>query len=169
MDLLNSYWAQITVVFVVFGYILKIILDYRLKNKELRNKYFYELKAKKLIELYSMIVEIQMFIDRQIGGEKFESNILGQRIGLDKYYWECEFYFYEKTQRLFRAFLEHLKFYETTQIMKEHPEIEQNFKRILKRLLKELKKELLYSNEECKISVRRTGNCLEKAPSYIIQ
>ena len=143
MEILNKYWAQITVIIGAIDYILKTILDYRLKHKELRNKYFYELKAKKLIELYTKIVEVQMIIDRRKGGEKFESNMLSQRLSFDSYYCECEFYFGDRTQKLFRAFLSYLKYYETPQIMNENAEIERNFEKIFKVLLKELKNELV--------------------------
>lgn len=43
MNLIINYWAQLTVIRGIIGYIIKAILDYRIKNKELKFKYFYEL------------------------------------------------------------------------------------------------------------------------------
>ena len=83
-DFIVNYWSQLTVVLGIIGYILKTTFDYRLKNKELRFKYFYELKAKKVIEIYSKIVEIQMIIDRRRKDESnsFENTFLKEDLNL---------------------------------------------------------------------------------------
>lgn len=143
MGLLVNYWSQITVLIGVFGYILKSIFDYKIKDKELRSKYFYELKAAKIIELYSKIVEIQMIIDRGKGGEKFGNNIFRQRIELDKFFWESKFYFKKNTQEYLRVFLENLKFFESKEILTEFPTIEDDFRLITDALLQEFKNEIL--------------------------
>ena len=101
MKFLGEYWSQITVIIGAFGFILKTVFEYRLKTKELKFKYFYELKSQKIIELYSKIVEIQLIVDRRKKDEapSFETNMFQKRRGLDKYYWESEFYFSENTNK----------------------------------------------------------------------
>ncbi|MBO4234795.1 hypothetical protein FO675_10945 [Riemerella anatipestifer] len=144
MKFIAEYWSQITVIIGSFGFILKTIFEYRLKTKELKFKYFYELKSQKIIELYSKIVEIQMIIDRRKKDDapSFETNMFRKRIGLDKHYWESEFYFSENTKKIFRHFLSWLKMFESKEIMVESPEIESNFEKITKILINEFKKEI---------------------------
>jgi hypothetical protein len=144
MELVAEYWAQITLILGVIGYIIKTILDNRLKNKELKFKYFYEIKSAKIIELYTKIVEIQMIIDRKKKGEgnSFEGNVFKNRIALDKYYWESHFYFSEKTKKSFHQYLEWLMYFESKELMTENPEIEFQFDKITKSLIKEFKKEI---------------------------
>lgn len=45
INLIINYWAQL---FVILG-IIGSILDYRIKNKELKFKYLYKIKLKKII------------------------------------------------------------------------------------------------------------------------
>lgn len=144
-EFIFNYWAQFTVVLGVFGYILKTIFDFRLKNKELRFKYYYELKAKKIIEIYSKIVEIQMVIDRRREGDSksFESNIFKNRIELDKYYWESSFYLTPKSEKAFKSFLEWLKIFEVKQMLVDDPTIEINFEKVTRQLILEFKKEII--------------------------
>lgn len=129
----------------VIGYILKTIFDFRIKNKELRFKYYYELKAKKIIEIYTKIVEIQMIIDRRKEGESksFEGNIFKKRIELDKYYWESSFYLTPKSEKAFKTFLEWLKLYENTQMLLDDQTIEENFDRVTQQLISEFKNEIV--------------------------
>jgi hypothetical protein len=145
MEIITNYWAQITVVLGMLGYILKSTFDYRIKNMELKFKHFYEIKSNKILDLYSKIVEIQMIIDRKKIGESssFEGNMRKHRLSLDRYYWESEFYFSEITKKAFRAYLDLLKFYETKEIMEEYPNIEPDFERITQILIKEFKNELI--------------------------
>jgi len=85
MKFISEYWSQVTVIIGSMGFLLKTIFEYRLKNKELRFKYFYELKSQKIIELYSKIVEIQMIVDRRKKDDapSFESNMFKKRRELD--------------------------------------------------------------------------------------
>lgn len=144
MEFITNYWSQITVLLGVLGYILKTILDNRVKNKELKFKYFFEIKSAKIIELYSKIVEIQMIIDRKKKGEEnsFEGNVFKYRIALDKFYWESHFYFSEKTKKAFHQYLEWLMYFESKELMKENPEIEFQFDKITKILIDEFKREI---------------------------
>lgn len=144
MDFIVNYWAQLTVILGIIGYIMKIVLDYRMRNKELKFKHFYELKSNKIMELYSKIVEIQIIIDRRKKDSQgsFESNIFKNRIELDRYYWESEFYFSPRTKRYFRGYLENLKFFEATDMIAENKDIEMNFRTLTKALVKEFKNEL---------------------------
>ena len=144
-EFIINYWSQLTVVLGVIGYILKTIFDFRLKNKELRFKYYYELKAKKIIEIYSKIVEIQIIIDRRKEGDNksFEGNIFKNRIELDKYYWESSFYLTLKPEKAFKIFLEWLKFFETKQLLADDPTIEINFERVTRQLISEFKNEII--------------------------
>lgn len=144
MNFIINYWAQLTVVLGVFGYIFKIVFDYKLKKKEIRLKYFYELKSAKIIELYNKVVEIQMIIDRRKtdDAKTFESNIFKNRIALDKYYWESELYFSGKTQQSFRHFLEWLKYFELKEHKTKNPEIESEFRNITESLVREFKNEI---------------------------
>lgn len=87
MEILIKYWSQFALLLGLIGFILKTIFDYKIKNKELRNKFFYELKAQKIIELYKSIVEIQMIIDRQ-SGEEMRRKMFTKRIQLDTFFWE---------------------------------------------------------------------------------
>jgi hypothetical protein len=141
---INEYWAQITVIIGAIGFLLKIIFEYRFKNRELKFRYFYELKSQKIIELYSKIVEIQIIIDRHQDGEasSFENNIFSKRIALDKYYWESELYFSDKTKIIFRHFMEWLPMFESKEIMNKSPEIEVNFQKVTQALINEFKKEI---------------------------
>ena len=143
-DFIINYWAQLTVVLGVIGYILKTIFDFRLKNKELRYKYFYDLKAKKIIEIYTKIVELQMIIDRRKKGNttSFENNIFKHRIAFDKYYWESSFYLSAKSDRLLKSFLEWLKFFEIEHKL-DDPSIEFNFNKISKQLISEFRNEIV--------------------------
>lgn len=144
MALITEFWAQVTVLLGVLGYILKVILDNRLKSKELRYRYFYEIKSSKIIELYTKIVELQMVIDRRKRGEHktFEGNVFKHRVEFDKYYWESYFYFSKKTQKAFHLYLKWLKFFESKAMMNENPEIEFQFKKITNILIKEFKNEV---------------------------
>ena len=144
-EFIVNYWSQLTVLIGSIGYILKTIYDFRLKNKELRHKYYYELKAKKVIEIYAKIVEIQMIIDRrkEDNSPSFESNIFKHRIELDKYYWESSFYLSGNSEKLFKAFLEGLKFFEIKQMIKDDPSIEVNFEAITQKLILEFKNEII--------------------------
>jgi hypothetical protein len=139
-----EYWSQITVLIGAIGFLLKTIFEFKLKNKELKFKYFYELKSQKIIELYTKIVEIQMIIDRRKKDDAptFESNMFQKRRALDKYYWESEFYFSVNTKKIFRKFMEWLPMFESKEIMIESPEIETNFEKITKILINEFKKEI---------------------------
>jgi hypothetical protein len=139
-----EYWSQITVLIGAIGFLLKTIFEFKLKNKELKFKYFYELKSQKIIELYTKIVEIQMIIDRRKKDDAptFESNMFQKRRALDKYYWESEFYFSDNTKKIFRKFMEWLPMFESKEIMIESPEIETNFEKITKILINEFKKEI---------------------------
>ena len=140
-----SYWSQLTVLIGLLGYILKTIFDYCLKNKELRFKYYYELKAKKILEIYCKIVELQIIIDRRKKDEapSFESNIFKHRIELDKYNWESSFYLMPKSEKKFKTFLEWLKFFEVKEMLIEDPTIEKNFHLITKQLISEFKNEII--------------------------
>lgn len=144
MEFISNYWSQITVLLGVLGYIIKTILDNKFKTKELKFKYFYEIKSAKIIELYSKIVEIQMIIDRKKKGDgnTFEGNVFRNRIALDKFYWESHFYFSEKTKNSFHQYLEWLKYFESKELMKENPEIEFQFDKITKILIDEFKREI---------------------------
>lgn len=144
MSFIINYWAQLTVILGIVGYILKTIFDYKLKEKEIRTKYFYELKSAKIIELYNKIVQIQMIIDRRKtdDAKTFESNIFRNRIALDRYYWESELYFSVKTQKSFRHFLEWLKYFESKELIAENPEIKSEFRDITESLIKEFKNEI---------------------------
>lgn len=145
MQFITNYWAQLTVILGIISYILKTIFDYKLKNKEIRLKYFYDIKSSKIIELYTKIVEIQMIIDRRKTGDAktFEGNIFRNRIELDKYYWESEFYFSKKTQKSFKHFLEWLKYFESKELMAENPQIVNEFRKITDSLVKEFKSEVI--------------------------
>lgn len=85
-----------------------------------------------------------MIVDRRKKDEapSFETNMFQKRRGLDKYYWESEFYFSENTKKIFRHFLTWLKMFESKEIMIESPEIETNFEKITKILINEFKKEI---------------------------
>lgn len=143
-DYILNYWSQLTVILGVISYIFKIFLDYKFKIKESKFKYLYELKAKKIIELYSKIVEIQMIVDRKNEGDtpSFENNIYKHRIELDKYYWESNFYLSSKTKKAFKNFLEWLKFFESKNIMSKDPQIELKFKQLTDILISEIKIEI---------------------------
>lgn len=134
-----------TVLLGVIGYILKTIFDYRLKNKELRFQFYYELKAKKILEIYSKVVELQMIIDRRKKDDSpsFESNIFKHRIELDRYYWESSFYLTDKSEKAFKKFLEWLKFFEVKQMLINDPSIEDNFHSLTQQLISEFKSEIV--------------------------
>jgi len=138
-----DYWSQITVVIGAVGFILKTIFEYRFKNKELKFKYFYELKAQKIIETYSKVVEIQMIVDRHKKGDagSFETNMFQKRIALDKFYWESEFYFSEDTKKIFRHFMEWLPLFEIKEIRQES-DAEENFRKVTNILIREFKREI---------------------------
>jgi len=140
-----TYWAQLTVVLGVIASILKIVFDYKLKVKEQRAKNYYELKAKKIIEIYSKAVEIQMIIDRKKKGDahSFEGNIFKNRISLDRYYWESSFYLTSKSENAFKDYLEWLKFFESKEMLQEEPLIEDKFFLVTKNLIAEFKKEVM--------------------------
>ena len=139
-----EYWAQITVLLGTCGFILKTILESRYKTKELKFKYFFEIKFKKIIEIYSKIVEIQMIIDRRkTGGERcFETNMFKKRIALDQFYWESDFYLSDNTKKIFRHFLKWLPMFEQDEIIKDSPEIETQFEEITNVLIAEFRKEI---------------------------
>jgi hypothetical protein len=145
MKFISEYWSQIVVLIGAIGFLLKIIFEYRFKNKELRFKYFYEIKSQKIIDLYSKIVEIQMIVDRRKKDNEisFETNMFKKRKDLDKYYWESEFYFNEKTKLIFRNFMEWLVIFESKEILIEKPEIERTFEKITQILINEFKKEII--------------------------
>lgn len=143
-DFIVNYWSQLTVLLGVIGYIFKTIFDYKLKVKELKFKHFYELKAKKVVELYSKIVEIQMIVDRRKKGDtpSFENNIFKQRIELDKYFWESTFYLSPKAEKAFKDFLEWLKFFEVKEMIIEDPNIELKFDQLTQTLIAEFKNDI---------------------------
>lgn len=144
MKYIFEYWSQITVLIGAIGFLLKTIFEFKLKSKELKFKYFYELKSQKIIELYAKIVQIQMIIDRRKKDDAptFEINIFQKRIALDKYYWESEFYFSERTKKIFRIYMEWLPMFESKEIMIESPEIETTFHKITGTLISEFKREI---------------------------
>lgn len=139
-----NYWAQFTVIIGLIGYILKTTLDYSLKTKELKYKYFYELKGKKIIELYTKVVEIQMIIDREKKDDcpTFENNVTKNRLQLDKLYWESTFYLGKKSELAFKDFLQWLKFFEVREMIEEDPKIANSFEKATHSLITELKSEM---------------------------
>ncbi|RVU90327.1 hypothetical protein EH230_05090 [Flavobacterium columnare] len=143
MDFFIKYWSQIAVIIGLIGYVLKTIFDYKIRNRELRNKYFYELKAKKIIELHSELVEIKIFIDRKSYTEGFHQEVFRKRKALDKYYWESQLYFNKKTQLAFTNFIQGVSYYEIKDFEKEYPNFENDYYLFNKLLLKEFKKEIL--------------------------
>jgi hypothetical protein len=144
-ELIINYWSQLTVLLGVLGYTLKTIFDFRLKSKELRIRYYYELKAQKIIEIYVKVVELQMIVDRRKKGESssFENNIFKHRIELDRYYWEISFYLTKKSESAFKIFLDWLKFFESKEMIADDPSIEDQFDKATKRLILEFKKEII--------------------------
>lgn len=143
MDFFIKYWSQIAVIIGLIGYVLKTIFDYRIRNRELRNKYFYELKAKKIIELHSELVEIKIMIDRSQYTEGFHKELLSRRKALDKYYWDGQLFFNKKTQSAFNLFIQGISYYEIKDFDKEYPNMENEYNLFNKLLLKEFKKEIL--------------------------
>lgn len=144
-EFIINYWSQLTVLLGLIGYILKTVFDFRIKSKELRFKYYYEIKAKKIIEIYAKVVELQVIIDRRKKGNatNFESNIFKHRIELDRYYWESSFYLTDKSEKAFKSFLEWLKFFEIEEMLKDDPSIEDNFHKATKNLISEFKNEII--------------------------
>lgn len=45
-DFLSKNWSQIAVVIAAFGYLLKVVLDYKIKKREIKFQYLYAEKAK---------------------------------------------------------------------------------------------------------------------------
>ena len=62
MEYLVKHWAQIVVIIGAFGFLLKLILDYKFKTKELRYRYFYEKKAAKIVVMHEEIVVIKSLL-----------------------------------------------------------------------------------------------------------
>jgi hypothetical protein len=143
MEILTKYWSQALLAFGIIGYFIKAFFDSRFRKKELRQKYFYEVKAKKIIELHEKIVEIQMIIDREPEDEKFGSKIYSKRMALDRFYWDSKFYFAHSTQDFFKVFLSNLMLLESKALIKDIPNFEHQFDLITDLLLKEFKKEIL--------------------------
>ncbi len=140
-----NYWSQLTVLLGLLGYILKTISDYRLKEREVRSRYYYELKASKILEIHSRIVELQMIIDRRKKEDSvsFEANICKHRIELDKYYWESSFFLTPTSEKAFKTFLEWLKFFELKQMLVDDPMIEKKFHLVTRQLVADFKNEII--------------------------
>ncbi|SEG01590.1 hypothetical protein SAMN05421847_1296 [Halpernia humi] len=139
-----EYWSQITVVIGVIGFIVKTLLDYKIKIREHRSKYFYEIKAKKILELYDNLIKIQIIIDRKSKGEfqSFEQNIFAKRKELDKYYWESSLYLSNKTKHSFDNTLKMLKLFESKGFMTEFPKFEKAYQSLIDLLKKEFKNQI---------------------------
>lgn len=144
IEIIANYWSQITVIIGIFGFTLKALLDYQIKLKEHRSKYFYELKAKKILEVYDSLIKIQIVIDRKSKGEfqSFEQNIYSKRKELDKYFWESNLYFSNKTKKSFDNILKMLKLFEKKEFIAEFPEFEKAFQSLIDLIKKEFKNEI---------------------------
>ncbi len=142
MDYLIKYWSQIAIVIGLFGYVLKTIFDYTIRNRELRNKYFYELKAKKIIELHSELIEIKILIDRKQYTEGFHKELLSKRKALDKYHWDGQLFFNKKTSLAFQRFVESIMMYEIKDFKKQYPNMDENYNIFNNLLLREFKNEI---------------------------
>lgn len=143
MNFFIKYWSQIAVIIGLIGYVLKTIFDYRIRNRELRNKYFYELKAKKIIALHSELVEIKIMIDRHQHTEGFHTELLSRRKALDKYYWDGQLFFSKRTLLVFEKFTESIMMYERADLKQTVPNIDKNYAIFNKLLLEEFKNEIL--------------------------
>ncbi|MBU7570306.1 MAG: hypothetical protein KAF41_06600 [Flavobacterium sp.] len=143
MDFFIKYWSQIAVIIGLIGYVLKTIFDYKIRNRELRNKYFYDLKAKKIIELHSELVEIKIMIDRNQYTEGFHKELLKRRKALDKYHWDGQLFFSKRTLLVFEKFVESIMMYEDADLKKMIPNIDRNYDIFNKLLLQEFKNEIL--------------------------
>lgn len=143
MDFFIRYWSQVAVIIGLIGYVLKTIFDYKIRNRELRNKYFYDLKAKKIIELHSELVEIKMMIDRLQYTEGFHSELLNRRKALDKYFWDGQLFFSKRTLFAFENFTASIMMYEIKDMEKEYPSMHKNYDIFNKLLLQEFKNEIL--------------------------
>lgn len=131
-------------------YIIKSIVEFHIRKKELRNKTFYEIKTKKILELHKKIVDVQIILDRgtyplnQIYRlDENEKKSIGKiRYEMDLDFWESEFYYEKKTCKYIKEFIKYLMCFSTPEFIKEHPAIENEIQTIIKGLLKELKNEI---------------------------
>ncbi len=131
-------------------YLIKSIIEFFIRRKELRNKTFYEIKTKKILELHKKIVDIQVILDRGsyplniiYGLDENEKKSIGKiRYEMDLYFWESEFYFNKQTCKYIKEFIKYLTYFSTPEFIKEYPSVENEIQIILKNLLKQLKKEI---------------------------
>ena len=97
-------------------YLVKSIIEFYIRREELRNKTFYEIKTKKILELHKKIVAIQSMLDRgsyplnQIYGlvENEKKSIGKIRYEMDLDFWESEFYFNTQTCKYIKELIKYL-------------------------------------------------------------
>jgi len=131
-------------------YLVKSTIEFYIRRKELRNKTFYEIKTKKILELHKKIVDVQIMIDRgsyplnQIHGlgENEKKSIGKIRYEMDLDFWESEFYFNKQTCKYIKEFIKYLMYFSTPEFVKENTYVENEIQVIIKKLLKQLKSEI---------------------------
>ena len=132
-------------------YIIKSITEFYIRKKELRNKTFYEIKTKKILELHKKIVDVQIMLDRggfyplneiQALNETEKKSIGRIRYEMDLDFWESEFYFKKKTCKYIKQFIHYLIHFPTQKSINENSSLESEMQIIIKKLLRELKSEI---------------------------
>ena len=131
-------------------YLVKSIIEFYIRREELRNKTFYEIKTKKILELHKKIVAIQSMLDRgsyplnQIYGlvENEKKSIGKIRYEMDLDFWESEFYFNTQTCKYIKELIKYLMYFSTPEFINEHPLLQNDIQIIIKKLLRQLKREI---------------------------
>lgn len=132
-------------------YCIKSIIEFYIRKKELRNKTFYEIKTKRILELHKKIIDIQVMVDRSGFYPLNEIHVLNDNekksIGKIKYemdldFWECEFYYNAKTCECIKELISYLYFFSDPHKEKNAQIEREEIQQIIKNLLKQLKKEI---------------------------
>lgn len=131
-------------------YVVKSIIEFYIRKKELRNKTFYEIKTKKILELHKKIVDIQIMLDRGAyplnniyGLDENERKSIGKiRYEMDLDFWESEFFFNKHTSIYLKELIKYLTFFSTPKFIEENSSTKNEIQIIIKKLIKELKNKI---------------------------
>jgi len=63
LEFLNKYWAQATVVIFAIGYVIKVILEFYIKKKEIKFNFLHTQRAEVIKQLHIDIVEMAKEIE----------------------------------------------------------------------------------------------------------
>ncbi|MBL7113101.1 MAG: hypothetical protein ISS19_14285 [Bacteroidales bacterium] len=64
VDFLSQYWSQIALLLGIFGYIIKIIFEARVKIKEIKFSHLHLLRTKEIKEFYLSFLDVEDMLKR---------------------------------------------------------------------------------------------------------